>query len=185
MGINITDSLKKKIFIALIAAGVGGPSAYVATELTTPSEGFYTTPYSDPVGLKTWCVGHLGKKGEVVKKQYTEDECIKLFVQDWVVHERLLNGVVKVPYRSEWMKGALTDFTFNKGIGNVASSTLLVNLNNKKYDAACEQLSRWVFGKVNGVSKVLPGLVIRATKQYSYCMGNEPADYKSKMSEWK
>lgn len=182
---KITDSLKKKIFIALIAAGVGGPSAYVATELTTPSEGFEVVAYKDTGGLSTYCVGHLAKKGEVVKKQYTEDECVALFVKDWVIHERLLNSVVIVPYRSEWMKGALTDFTFNKGIGNVASSTLLKNLNNKKYDAACEQLSRWVYGKVNGLSTVLPGLVIRASKQYSYCMGNEPADYKSKMSEWK
>lgn len=182
---KITDSLKKKIFIALIAAGVGGPSAYVATELTTPSEGFEVVAYKDTGGLQTYCVGHLAKKGEVVKKQYTEDECVALFVKDWVIHERLLNSVVKVPYRSEWMKGALTDFTFNKGIGNVASSTLLVNLNNKKYDAACEQLTRWKYGKVNGISTVLPGLVIRASKQYSYCMGNEPADYKSKMSEWK
>lgn len=183
-GIRITTSLKKKLFIALIAAGVAGPSAYVATELTTPSEGFYTTPYIDPVGLKSWCIGHLGKKGEVVKKQYTEEECIALFVKDWVIHERLLNNVVKVPYKSGWMQGALTDFTFNKGIGNVQSSTLLLKLNAKKYDEACTELSRWVYAKVNGVATVLPGLVIRATKQYSYCMGNEPADYKSKMSGW-
>ena len=180
---KVTNSLKKKIFIALLAAGVGGQQAYVATDLTVNSEGFYTAPYNDPVGIKTWCVGHAGKKGEVVKKQYTEDECVALFVEDWVTHEYLLNSVVKVPYRSGWMQGALTDFTFNKGIGNVASSTLLKNLNNKNYDATCEQLSRWIYGKVNGVATKLPGLVIRASKQYQYCMGNEPADYKSMLQQ--
>lgn len=179
--IKITSVLRKKIFVALLAAGVAGPSAYVATNLTVPSEGLYTTTYADPVGLMTWCVGHLGKKGEVAKKEYTIEECVNLFVKDWVIHEKLLDKAVNVPYRSEWMKGALTDFTFNKGIGNVQSSTLLVMLNNKRYDSACEQLSRWVYGKVKGKSTVLPGLVIRASEQYKYCMGEVPADYKTMM----
>ncbi|MNC18473.1 Lysozyme RrrD [compost metagenome] len=165
-------------------AGVGGQQAYVATTLTVPSEGFYTHAYDDTGGLKTWCVGHLGKKGEVVKKVFTEDECVALFVNDWVVHERLLNNVVTVPYKSGWMQGALTDFTFNKGIGNVRSSTLLKDLNNKRYDKACTELTKWKYGKVNGIATVLPGLVIRASKQYSYCMGNEPAEYKSDMTKW-
>lgn len=182
--IKLTESIKKKIYLAVLAAGVSAPSAYIATELTTPAEGFYLVPYVDPVGLTTICIGHLVKKGEVVKKQYTIDECLAIFAKDWKEHEALLDKVVKVPYKSEWMKAALTDFTFNKGIGNVSSSTLLRLLNDKRYEAACEQLSRWVYGKVNGVSKVLPGLVFRATKQYDACMGNIPSDYKSKMEQW-
>lgn len=182
--IPITNQLKKRIAIALLSAGVAGPSAYVATELTAPSEGFYLTPYVDPVGLTTICLGHLVKKGEVVKPKYTEDECIAIFVKDWLIHERQYDSLVKVPYRSEWMKAAGTDFTFNKGVNNVASSTYLKNLNNRDYDASCLQLTRWVYGKVGGVMKVLPGLVTRSTKQYAYCMGNEPGDYKTKMSQW-
>jgi lysozyme len=184
MQIKITDSLKKKIAVALLATGVGGPSAYIAAELTAPSEGFYLTPYIDPVGLTTVCVGHLVQKGEVVKPKYTEDECVAIFVKDWLKHEKRYYSLVKVPYKSEWMKAAGTDFTFNKGVNNVASSTYLRNLNNKDYDASCLQLTRWVYGKVGGVMKVLPGLVTRATKQYAYCMGNEPGDYKTKMSQW-
>lgn len=185
MQIKITDSLKKKIAVALLATGVGGPSAYVATELTAPSEGFYLTPYVDPVGLTTICVGHLVQKDEVVKPKYTEDECITIFVKDWLKHENQYNSLVKVPYKSEWMRAAGTDFTFNKGVGNVASSTYLRDLNNKDYDASCLQLTRWVYGKVGGVMKVLPGLVTRSTKQYAYCIGNEPGDYRTKMSQWR
>ncbi len=136
-GITITPALRSKIFAALIGAGVAAPSAYVATNTTVVSEGFYTAPYADPAGLKTWCVGHLGKKGEIVQKTYTTDECIKLFVNDWKSHEKILDALVKVPYKSEWMKGAFTDFTFNKGGGNLSSSTLLKNLNSKNYDSAC------------------------------------------------
>ena len=184
MGVRLTDGIKKKIAIALLAVGVSGPSAYVAVNLTTPSESLETTPYADTGGLKTYCIGHLALNGETVKKEYSVDECVAIFARDWVEHERLLNSVVKVPYKSEWMKAALTDFTFNKGIGNVKSSTLLKKLNAKQYESACEELSRWVYGKIKGVPTKLPGLVIRASKQYSYCMGNEPSDYKSEMSKW-
>lgn len=184
MKVKITKALSAKIFAALLVAGVGTQQAYVATTLTVPSEGFYTTTYDDTGGLKTWCVGHLGKKDEQVKKAYSETECVNLFVKDWVIHERLLNNVVTVPYKSGWMQGALTDFTFNKGIGNVKLSTLLKNLNNKQYEKVCTELTRWKYGKVNGIATVLPGLVIRASKQYSYCMGVEPAEYKSDMKTW-
>lgn len=178
--VKLTSAVKGRIFAALIGAGVAGPSAYVATELTVPSESIVLVPHGDPVGLKTICAGHLVKKGEKVKDRYTEQECIDIFVKDWKLHQKMLAGVVKVPYRSPWMQGALEDFTFNKGIGNVASSTLLKKLNNKQYDAACEQLTEWIYAK--GVK--LPGLVIRASKQYKYCMGDEPSDYKQNMEMW-
>lgn len=181
MKISITPALRSRIFAALIGAGVAAPSAYIASNTTVDSEGFYTTPYADPAGLNTWCVGHLGKKGELVRKSYTVDECVSLFVNDWKAHEVLLDAVVKVPYRSDWMKGALTDFTFNKGIGNVASSTMLKNLNARRYDAACEELTKWVYATVNGKKVVLKGLQIRASMQYQYCMGNIPANYKPPM----
>lgn len=184
MKVPITDSLKKKIFVALLAAGVSAPSAYIAVDHTVPSEGFYTSVYVDPVGLKTYCVGHMVRKTETLKASYTEAECINLFVKDWKEHEAQLNKVVKVPYRSEWMKGSGTDFTFHMGINSVASSTYLRNLNNKRYDLACEQLTRWVYGKVNGVSVKMPGLVTRATARYKYCMGEVPTSYKPTLERW-
>ena len=182
---KLSSNIKGRLLAALLGAGVAGPSAYVAVELTAPSEGLYLSPYKDPVGLTTICLGHLVKKGEKVKELYTVEECAEIFAKDWKEHEILLDKVVKVPYRSPWMKAALTDFTFNKGAGNVASSTLLKKLNSKDYDGACQELTRWIYGRVNGVMKVLPGLVTRSTKQYQYCMGEVPGDYISKMQTWK
>lgn len=178
--VKLSPAVKSRIFAALVSAGVVGPSAYVATELTVESEGIILAPHADPVGLQTICIGHLVKKGEKVKPLYTLDECIEIFVQDWKSHEAMLDKVVKVEYRSPWMKGALTDFTINKGIGNVASSTLLKSLNKREYDKACDQLSRWVFAG----GKVWPGLVIRASKQYKYCMGEVPGDYVPTVQRW-
>lgn len=184
MRVKVDSALRKKIFAALMLAGVSSPVAYVATTLTVDSEGFLTNLHNDPVGLPSACIGHLIKKGETPKKEYTVDECIDMFVKDWTVHQAGLNKFVKVPYTSQWQEGALTDFTFNKGIGSLQSSTLLKKLNNKEYDAACEQLTRWVYGRVNGVLTKLPGLVLRASKQYSACMGEEPADYKVDLQRW-
>lgn len=180
----LTPSIRNRIFAALIAAGVAGPSAYIATDLTVPSEGFLTHLHNDPVGKPTACIGHLIQASEKSHKTYTEDECITLFISDWVKHEKLLDSVVKRPYRSQWMKGAVTDFTFNKGIGNVKSSTMLRNLNDGNYDAACYQLTKWIYGTVDGKKVVLPGLEIRAQKQYKYCMGDEPAEYKTQMQKY-
>lgn len=184
MKIPVSNAIKSRIFAALIAAGVAGPSAYVAVELTVPSEGFLTHLHDDPVGKPTACIGHLIQPGERAKKTYTEEECIEMFVSDWIKHEKLLDSTVKVPYRSDWMKGAITDFTFNKGIGNVKSSTMLKNLNNKNYDMACFELTKWVYAtNPDGKKVVLRGLNIRAQAQYKYCMGYEQGDYKSKYQQ--
>lgn len=182
---KLSSNIKGRLLASLLWAGVAGPSAYVAIELTAPSEGLYLTPYKDPVGLTTICLGHLVKKGEKVKELYTVDECAQIFAKDFKEHEMMLDKVVKVDYRSPWMKAAFTDFTLNKGIGNVSSSTLLKKLNSKDYDGACQELTRWIYGRVGGVMKVLPGLVTRSTKQYQYCMGEAPGDYISKMQTWK
>jgi lysozyme len=184
MKLQITKSLKGRIFAALIAAGVTGPSAYVATQLTVPSEGVMTHLHLDPVGKPTTCIGHLVKKNEVAKQNYTIDECIAQFAKDWKEAEDAVDRYVKVPFRSEWMKGALTDFTFNKGAGNFASSTMLKDLNNGNYDRTCRRLTDWVYGTVNGKKVKLKGLEVRASKQYKYCMGEIPAGYKQTMEEW-
>lgn len=181
MKLQITKALKSRVFVALLAAGVSGPSAYIASELTVPSEGVLTHLHLDPVGKKTTCIGHLVKKGETPKQNYTEQECIDQFVKDWIIHEKIVENAVKVPFRSAWMNGATTDFTFNKGGGNLNSSTLLWKLNRKDYDGACRELVKWVYGTINGKKVKLKGLEIRASEQYKYCMGEIPSDYKPVM----
>lgn len=181
MKVPITNGLKAKIFAALLAAGVAGPSAFIAANLTVPSEGVLTHTHLDPVGLKTMCIGHLLKKGEVDKKNYTIDECIEQFVKDWKAHEKIVDDNVKVPFKSPWMRGALTDFTFNKGGGAFIKSSILKDLNNRNYDRACQRLNDWVYGTINGKKVVLKGLEIRASKQYKSCMGEIPGDYQPMM----
>lgn len=183
MKLVITKALRSRIFVGLMVAGISGPSAYVASNLTVDSEGFLTNLHLDPVGKPTTCIGHLVKKGETPKQNYTIDECIAQFAMDWKEAEGEVERYVKVPFRSEWMKGALTDFTFNKGSGNFASSTMLKDLNAGRYDLTCRRLLDWVYATENGKKVKLKGLEIRASKQYKYCMGDEPSDYKPMMME--
>lgn len=172
----MSPSLKQKLIVAFIAAGLSAPAAFVAYDLTLPSEGYEPTPYIDPVGLKSYCVGHLALKGEVIKKEYTDEECMVVFASDWKKHLNQLDSVVNVPYQSEWQRQALNDFTFNNGIGNVKSSTLLKLLNREKHTEACQQLTRWVKGRVKGVMVILKGLVTRRDNTMPYCLGELPWD---------
>ena len=178
------SKLRQKLIAAFVAAGLSAPAAFVAYDLTLPSEGYEPVPYIDPVGLKTWCVGHLGLKGEAVKKEYTDEECMAIFASDWAKHLKQLDSVVKVSYQSEWQRQALNDFTFNNGIGNVKSSTLLKLLNQGKHEQACQQLTRWVKGRVKGVLVTLRGLVTRRDKTMPYCLGELSWDKQKAFEEF-
>lgn len=174
-------ALRKKLIVAFVAAGLSAPAAFVGHDLTLPAEGLVLSPYPDPVGLTTYCVGHLATKKDVIKDKYTEEECMTIFAQDYKKHRAELDSVVKVPYASEWEREALTDFTFNNGIGNLRSSTLLSLVNQGKHEQACEQLVRWVFAK----GKKLKGLVTRRENTMPYCLGQLPYDKQKAYEEFK
>jgi len=171
-------AIKSKLIAAFIAAGLSAPAAFVAYDLTLPAEGLVLHPYSDPVGFKTVCAGHLVQKGEKVKSSYTEEECMEIFASDWKKHLKQIDRAVRVPYASEWQRQALNDFTFNLGINSVKGSTLLRLVNQGEHEEACEQLTRWVYAG----GKVLKGLVIRRDKTMPYCLGEltqeKQEDYK-------
>ena len=171
--------LKQKLIASFLALGLSAPAAFVAYEHTLPAEGFSQTVYADPIGLPTVCVGHMDKalkKGQ----SFTIEECMAMFAADWKKHQAQLDSVVKVPYKSEWQREALTDFTFNVGIGNVKSSTLIKLVNQGRHKAACEQLSKWV--KAGG--KTLKGLVTRRANTMPYCLGELPYDKQKAYKEF-
>ena len=172
--------LKQKLIAAFIAAGLSSSAAFFVYDVTVPSEGVYTEVYADPVGLPTVCIGHMDKRLKL-GEEFTIEQCMQMLTSDWKKHQAELNKVVKVPYKSEWQKEALTDFTFNVGIGNVQSSTLLKLLNEGRHVEACKQLSRWVKAK----GKTLKGLVIRRDKTMPYCLGEMSWDKQKEYAEFK
>lgn len=178
--------LKQKLIVAFITAGLSAPAAFVAYDLTLPAEGLVLSPYSDPVGIRTFCVGHLATKKDKVKDSYTVEECMEIYAQDWKKHEQETVKMVggKDKFASEWQQAAATDMTFNNGPSLIEKSTMISLIKQGKHVEACDQLIRWVFAK----GKKLKGLVIRREKTLPYCLGKLPYEkelaYQDFLKEW-
>jgi lysozyme len=180
----VNKSIKQKLIVAFIALGLSAPAAFVAYDLTLPSEGLSQPVYLDPVGLPTVCVGHMDRSLKLGQK-FSVDECMKMFAEDWKKHQSQLNNVVKVDYKSEWQKEALTDFTFNLGITAVKSSTLIRKLNTKDHVGACRELTKWVKGRVKGQLVTLRGLAARRNNTMPFCMGELSYDKQKAYEDFK
>jgi len=124
--------------------------------LIKTSEGFRPQVYPDGVGKPTIGYGHLLHPGETFPIGITEAQATTLLLTDVAYAEHALEHLVKVPL-TQGQYDALTSFTFNEGAGKLQGSTLLKLLNKGQYDAAGQQLLKWVYA--GGL--VEPGLFIR------------------------
>lgn len=181
------------LFRRMIISGVTSVAALSAGYLILPYEGEVKDKqgnhivYKDPVGIPTVCWGQTGKDlySRPIKMgmKYTESECIEMLKRELVKFENGVDKFVKVDYASDYQKAALISFAYNAGLGNLQSSTLLKTLNSGNHQAACDQLTRWVFSK----GKKLPGLERRREEEKQWCLGNVPAnvkkDYHSLLAE--
>lgn len=164
-----------KIYKGLLALGLSSSLALGGGYLVAPSEGLVLGTYKDPIGIVTSCYGHTGEELKMGMK-FSEEECIAQLGKDLIKHDKQLKKVVRVQYASPYQHAALVSFTYNVGIGNVQSSTLLKKLNVGKHQEACEQLTKWVYAKQGKVSIKLKGLVVRRTNEYQWCVGNPPEE---------
>jgi lysozyme len=123
--------------------------------LTEQFEGLRLTAYQDSVGVWTIGYGHTGldvQPGLTI----TQEQAGALLLQDVAGAVAAVNRLVTVPLTQNQFD-ALVDFTFNEGQGNLASSTLLRELNAGNTAGAAAQFLVWVYA--GGVK--LPGLVTR------------------------
>ena len=123
--------------------------------LTEQFEGLQLTAYQDPVGVWTIGYGHTGNDVQP-GLTITQEQASALLLQDVASAVAAVNRLVTVPLTQNQFD-ALVDFTFNVGQGNLASSTLLRELNAGNTAGAAAQFLVWVYA--GGVQ--LPGLVKR------------------------
>lgn len=149
-------------------------------DLLTKWEGAENTAYKDAGGKWTIGVGHLLTTEELVSGRLkigeelvewrntalTDSQVTDLLAQDLVSREECVDNWVKVPLNRDQFD-CLVSFVFNVGDHAFHSSTLLIYLNEGKYEEVPTQLRRW--NKVGG--KVNQGLVNRREKEIKLWSG--------------
>ena|ERR1700712_747376 len=118
-------------------------------------EGLSLKAYRDSVGVVTIGYGSTGSHvsmGQLISAEQAED----ILKSDVTRFEMGVNQSVTVPLTQNQFD-ALISFSFNLGVANLKSSTLLKKLNAKDYAGASLEFERW--NKAGG--KVLAGLTKR------------------------
>lgn len=117
-------------------------------------EGCRLEAYLCPAMVWTIGYGHTEnvKRGDKI----TEVQAETLLIIDLQKFENAVNNAVRVPLNQNQFD-ALVSFTFNIGIGNFKSSTLLKKLNASEYGLAACEFGRW--NKSRG--RILDGLTKR------------------------
>jgi len=118
-------------------------------------EGLELKAYKDSVGVITIGYGSTGSHVSM-GQTITETQAEALLLSDVSRFERGVTDLVKVPL-SQNQFDALVSFSFNLGLANLKSSTLLRKLNSLDYAGAALEFPRW--NKAKG--RVLPGLTRR------------------------
>jgi lysozyme len=111
-------------------------------ELIEISEGFRGKTYFDMAGFPTIGYGHRLEPHESFPDGVTETEAEVILRWDVRQAELEVARLVKASL-TQGQFDALVDFVFNLGSSRLASSTLLVDLNAGRYDAAGAELLRW------------------------------------------
>tara|TARA_B100000214_G_scaffold372929_1_gene352166 strand:- start:963 stop:1406 length:444 start_codon:yes stop_codon:yes gene_type:complete len=117
-------------------------------------EGCKLQAYYCSGGVLTIGYGHTGgvKETDVI----TQEEADKLLKGDVLRFEKYVEDNVKVELDQSQFD-ALVAWTFNLGVGNLKSSTMLKKLNNGEFESVPFEMRRW--NKAGG--KTLDGLIRR------------------------
>jgi GH24 family phage-related lysozyme (muramidase) len=127
-------------------------------------EGRSYIAYNDIVGVKTYCDG-ITNPPPIPGKVYTDAECNALTIKNVSKHgQGLLNCVTVKLNQNQY--DALASWTYNVGVANACSSTLVRKLNAGQYQAACDELLRW--NRAGG--KVVQGLTNRRKAERELCL---------------
>lgn len=118
-------------------------------------EGLRLKAYRDSVGVWTWGYGSTGPH-VTPNKTGTKEEAEDLLKEDVSRFEKGVIELVKVPLTQNQFD-SLVSFSFNLGLANLKSSTLLKKLNASDYVGAANEFLRW--NRAGG--KVLAGLTRR------------------------
>ena len=148
-------SIRKSVVIGAALAAVA--SLFISPQGTTnikQHEALRQTAYLDAVNIPTICYGSTGNV--VLGHIATLDECNTRLSKDLAVASSGVKAVLKHPVTQEQFD-AITSLTFNVGVHNISTSSLVRKANAGDCYGAGAEFNRWVYAK----GKKLKGLVIR------------------------
>lgn len=100
-----------------------------------------------------WTIGYGHTRGVQKGDEITVDKAEYILLQDLIEFEEYVDNLVIVSLNQDQFD-ALVAWTFNLGPTNLQESTLLLRLNDGKYDDVPAQMARW--NRSNG--EILEGL---------------------------
>lgn len=130
------------------------------------------TPYIDKVGKGnplTVCNGVTGPK-VVAGRKYTPQDCYELELDYYLDAERQARRMIRTwNDATVFQRASVLDFIYNLGAPALAGSTMLRKANASDWIGACRENTKWVYGTVEGVKKVLSHLVTRRGAEAEMC----------------
>lgn len=111
---------------------------------------------------KVWTIGYGHTKGVKKGDKITQAQAEAMLVEDMQEYwEKALRFSPNLVSASPKRQAAVTDFVYNCGDGNYQGSSFRTSVNAGDWVSAAANCKKWNKARVNGVLKVLNGLVIR------------------------
>ena len=129
-------------------------------------EGFSLTAYLCPAGIATIGYGTIkypnGKRVSLKDHPITISQAEEFMAFEL---EDCVRSVLRLcPSLNGDQLGAIVDFTYNLGVGNLQTSTLRRKINAGAWDDVPDELNKWVYGG----GKKLKGLMLRRRAEAVY-----------------
>lgn len=128
-------------------------------ELIKSFEGLSLKAYRCPANVLTIGYGHSNNAGDpkvTIGMSITKEEAEQILIKDLKKYEDAVRQAVKVPLNDNQFS-ALVSFCFNVGPSAFLKSSVLKEVNAKRFDLVPSRLALWN----KGGGKVLPGLIRR------------------------
>lgn len=153
---------------SVVAGGAGAGVLALAVAFIMPWEGLENKAYLDRIAspaVWTVCYGHTGKYA-YEGAEYTDAQCRAILNEDVGAHYDRLSACIDTFTVPVSVQASFLELGFNVGTGAACSSTMARLINAGQYEAACEQLGRWV----NAGGREVRGLVNRRNASEEMCV---------------
>jgi lysozyme len=128
-------------------------------------EGFSAEAYQDVAGY--WTIGY-GHRCQRDRAPVTKEEAVRILMEDLEVAEHIALHISPCLKAEVNRLAAITDFVFNLGALNYATSSLHRLVNNKEWLKASEEILKWNHGHVDGKLVELAGLTKRRLQESAW-----------------